>query len=84
MLSSQGSNSEVEVYRERSMVEVGFVSGLTFITFVLFYQTVFTLTNSISNSGQLNISSLAIIVVIDQLAVRCSAGLLTFAILKLL
>ena len=66
------------------MVEIGFVSGLTFITFVLLYQTVFTLTNSISNSGQLNISSLAIIVAIDQLAVRCSVGLLAFAVLKLL
>ena len=84
VLSSHGSNAEVEVYRERSIVEIGFVSGLTFVTFVLFYQTVFTLTNSISNSGQLNISSLALIVLIDQLAVRCGAGLLTFAILKIL
>jgi Na+-driven multidrug efflux pump len=70
--------------KERSLVEMLMVSLVSFITFVLFYQTIFTLTNSVSNSGQLNISSLAIIVVIDQLAIRVGFGLLALATLKIL
>lgn len=65
-------------------MEILTVSLITFITFILFYETIFTLTNSVSNSGQLNITSLVIILVIDQLAVRVGTGLLCFAILKLL
>ena len=49
----------------------------------MLFQTVMTLTNSISNSGQLNITSVLIIFVIDQLSIRPTAGLLVFATLKL-
>jgi competence protein ComGC len=70
--------------KERSLVEMLMVSLVSFITFVLFYQTILTLTKSVSNSGQLNISSLVIIVVIDQLAIRVGFGLLALATLKIL
>jgi len=43
-----------------------------------------TLGNSISNSGQLNILSLLIIVTIDQFAVRITLGLTAFGLIKLL
>jgi hypothetical protein len=55
--------------------------GLT--TILLFLQTVMALSNSISNSGQLNITSVLIIFCIDQLAVRPAAGLLLFAGIKI-
>lgn len=51
---------------------------------MLFYKTVLTLGNSISNSGELNICSLLLIVVIDQLAVRTVTGLTVFGIFSLL
>lgn len=54
-----------------------------FASIILLFETVMTLTNSISNSGQLNISSVLIIVCIDQLAIRTTAGLLLFASLKI-
>jgi hypothetical protein len=60
------------------------VAVLAFLTTILLYQTIFTLTNSISNSGQLNITSLLVILAIDQLAIRTASGLLAFAILKML
>ncbi len=65
-------------------MEVVTVAVLAFITTILLYKTILTLTNSISNSGQLNIISLIIILLIDQLAIRPATGLLAFAILKLL
>ena len=49
----------------------------------MLFQTVMTLTNSISNSGQLNIASVLIIASIDQFAIRPAVGLLIFAIIKL-
>lgn len=77
-------SKEIAVLKERSIVEMLTVGVLAFITTILFYQTIFTLTNSISNSGQLNITSLLVILLIDQLAIRTATGLLAFAILKLL
>lgn len=41
-------------------------------------QTVMTLSNSISNSGQLNISSVLIIICLDQLAIRITFGVLVW------
>lgn len=42
------------------------------------------LTNSISNSGQLNISSVLIIVCIDQFAIRIPTGLILFATISII
>ena len=78
------NQQEITIFKERSLVEVIAVSTFTFIIFILFYQTIFTLTNSISNSGQLNLTSLIIILLIDQLAIRVGLGLAIFAILKVL
>jgi hypothetical protein len=50
---------------------------------MLLMQTVMVLTNSISNSGQLNITSVLLILCIDQFAIRPAAGLLLFAAVKL-
>ena len=50
---------------------------------ILFFQTVMTLSNSISNSGQLNITSVLIIFCIDQLTIRPAAGLLLFIGIKI-
>lgn len=42
-----------------------------------------TLTNSISNSGELNITSVLIIFSIDQFTIRPAAGLLLFITIKI-
>lgn len=49
----------------------------------MLFQTANVLTNSISNSGQLNITSVLIIVCIDQLAIRVAIGLAFFATVKI-
>lgn len=51
---------------------------------MLLYQTGLTLSNSISNSGELNICSLLLIIAIDQIAVRTATGLTLYGILSIL
>jgi len=70
--------------REYSVGKVGLISIVTFITAMLLYQTVFTISNSISNSGELNICSLLLIIAIDQLAVRTVTGAIFFGVLSIL
>ena len=70
--------------REYSVGKVGLISIVSFTTLMLLYQTVFTLSNSISNSGELNICSLLLIIAIDQLAVRTVTGLVVYGILSIL
>ena len=67
----------------RSKSELVLNSALCLSSILMLFQTVMTLTNSISNSGQLNITSVLIIASIDQFAVRPAIGLLIFAISKL-
>ena len=70
--------------REYSVGKVGLLSIVTFITAMLLYQTVFTISNSISNSGELNICSLLLIIAIDQLAVRTVTGVAFYGVLSIL
>lgn len=58
--------------------------GLCLTSIIMLFQTVMTLTNSVSNSGQLNITSVLIIFSIDQFAIRPAAGLLMFTIVKII
>jgi hypothetical protein len=69
---------------DRTLVETIGVAGIVLTSVVMLLQTVLTLGNSVSNSGELNISSFLIIVIIDQIAVRFAAGALTMASIKLL
>lgn len=55
---------------------------MSFIALILYSQTMFTIYNSISNLGALNIGSVAIVIVLDQLLVRPVAGLLLVAIAR--
>lgn len=50
----------------------------------MLFQTANVLTNSISNSGQLNITSVLIIICIDQFAVRIGMGLAFFGTVKII
>lgn len=63
---------------------MGIFSSLCFIGSVLFLQSMMTLANSISNSGQYNLLSLLCIILVDQLLLRPGLGLVLFATLKAL
>jgi hypothetical protein len=58
--------------------------GLTVAATAMLLQTVMVISNSVSNSGQLNILSLLAIIALDQLAVRLTYGILTFTGIKIL
>jgi hypothetical protein len=73
-----------EMAKNYSITKIGLISIVTFITLMLFYKTVLTLCNSISNSGELNICSLLLIVAIDQMAIRTSTGLTVYGIFSFL
>ena len=57
---------------------------LTITTILMLFQTATVLANSISNSGQLNITSVLIIIIIDQFAIRIGFGLAFFTTVKIL
>lgn len=63
---------------------MGIFSSLCFIGSVLFLQSMMTLANSISNSGQYNLLSLLCIILVDQLLLRPGLGLVLLATLKVL
>lgn len=67
----------------RGKAEVVINCAVSFTSIILLLQTVMVLSNSISNSGQLNITSVLIIFCIDQLSIRPAAGLLLFAGIKM-
>jgi len=67
----------------RSKPELILNSAICFSSILMLFQTVTTLTNSISNSGQLNITSVLIIACIDQFAIRPAIGLFILAIIKI-
>ena len=52
---------------------------LAFITIIMYFQTIYTLTNSVSNSAEINVVSLIIMFLIEQLAIRPALGLVTYA-----
>lgn len=60
-----------------------FVGSILFITLVLVSQTMFSIYNSLSNLGALNLGSVASIIALDQLAIRPALGLGLFIALKL-
>ena len=50
------------------------------MAFAMLFFTIITLCNSVSNSGQLNITSFLIMFVIDQIGVRIGVGLIMVGI----
>jgi hypothetical protein len=61
-----------------------YVAVLSFVTLILISQTMFTIYNSISNLGALNLGSVVIVVVIDQLGIRPIFALLLLAAQKII
>ena len=61
-------------WQDRSNFEILLLCGMGIASTVLMLQTAMTIGTSISNSGQLNILSLLIMVAIDQFAIRPVVG----------
>lgn len=57
---------------------------LSFVALILISQTMFSLYNSVSNLGLLNLGSVAAIVAIDQIVLRPTITLTYFAFLKMI
>lgn len=57
---------------------------MTFLIFIFFSQTMFTIFNSVSNLGAFNLGSVVSIVVIDQFAVRALIGFFIFCSAKII
>lgn len=65
---------KIRKWQDRSNFEILLLCGMGIASTVLMLQTAMTIGTSISNSGQLNIISLLIMVAIDQFAIRPVVG----------
>lgn len=81
MSSEEISNERVKEVEEKSKREIGIVMVLALMAVILFSQSMFSVFNSLSNLGALNLSSLALMLLIDQMGVRMSLlGIMSIAV----
>ena len=82
--SSQASARSAPKKESASVVEMLVLGGLSLGSMVMLLDVMMSLGTSVSNSGQLNISSVLLCLVIDQLAIRVAIIIVVFGLVEAL